>query len=153
MNARGETNPTGCDLAASRRLVASLAVVAVVLCGPGCVKTYSTEKPTRDPGTGTTMSDALYRVVKPVPGEVVDAPNPDDQPLARYLGDRVYEAGRDNPSWETVRLAEPERPLEQWYGCRDGSVLILVVRLRPGPHQEPPGVDTGTQLDEVLIAR
>jgi hypothetical protein len=42
---------------------------------------------------------------------------------------------------------------ENAYGFRDGSILILTTKPRPGKHEPPPGDDTGTELQRVEIVR
>jgi hypothetical protein len=131
----------------------ALAIVALAVVLAGCLPRYAVGPLESDPGKGRALADEAYKLVRPVVGEQVDAPNPDNSPITKYLGDRMFELEENQPEWDVTRLADADYPDGQLYGFRDGSVLVLLVSPQPGPQLPPPGPDTGTKLDGVRVIR
>ena len=98
------------------------------------------------PGDGTTMADQLYKVLRPVPGELISVPNPDNAETDKhqYLMDRFQAAKESHPAL-FVGILYPE-PRSGWtYTFKDGSTMVWVADSSGG------GIN-GT-LDRVVITR
>jgi hypothetical protein len=130
-------------------VLACAAVVAAAL-----LAMHGSPAPTLDPGSGTTIADDVYRAIRPVQGEQVDLPNPTDYPLDKDPPDfRLADAVERNPLWKYSDSWDDDEGSRRSYYFGDGSSLTFVVSPRPGPHEPPPGDDTGTKLDRVEITR
>lgn len=126
----------------------ALSAVTLYACQPG-----NLSGPLRsDPGEGSTMADQVYRLVKPVVGEQVEAPNPDNAPYEPYLAGRVLQVEEEHPEFGATALYHEDGNQRRW-GYADGSVLVLYSSPQPGPQLPPPGPNTGTKLDAVKIIR
>jgi hypothetical protein len=118
----------------------------------GCdVRTYSAHPPQDDPGRGHTFADRMYNELKPQVGELVGQTNPGS--ARRELGVEVDRLGAKHPDWDVTSILDADWPRQEKWGFADGSILIMIVKPNPGPHEDPPGEDTGGSLVGVQVVR
>jgi hypothetical protein len=154
-------DPSELDTPARRGTAIGATVCAAVLLSAvlvlgGC---WSGGRPVlaSDPGAGDTIADSVYRRVDPQDGERATAPNPDLDPERRYLTDRLWDVCDSDPRWHPDIFVDDSRDtsmtIYDTYVFADGSRLVFVETLAPGPHGDPPAEDTGRMLEGVELYR